>query len=69
MEPSVPEPSPVIVSVSCHPDCRYAEPLRDDYTDWVWCTRPGVDVRIRPLGGDCRRIVGLDAAREPRDAG
>lgn len=45
--------SPVPAVGACSPGCRYAEPLRDDYHEWLWCTRPGAAVRIRQLGSEC----------------
>jgi len=39
--------------VPCGLGCRYAEPLRDEYLDWVWCTRPAAIRRVHSIDSDC----------------
>lgn len=44
---------PPPVAASCHTGCAYAEPLRGDYPDWIWCTHPGAAVRVRAIASEC----------------
>jgi hypothetical protein len=34
------ETAPSVVLMSCNPEGRYAEPMRGNYSDWIWCNRP-----------------------------
>ncbi len=43
----------------CSESCRYAEKMRGEYLDWIWCTRPGASTRVVHAGDDCARFAAL----------
>ncbi|HVU24928.1 MAG TPA: hypothetical protein VHE13_12455 [Opitutus sp.] len=40
-------------AASCHTACAFAETLAGGYQDWIWCTHPAADVRVRAIGSTC----------------
>lgn len=51
-----PAPAPVkppAQLVRCGLGCRYAEPLRGEYLEWIWCTRPAATKRVHSIDSDC----------------
>lgn len=48
--------APAGQSVPCGPDCIHARPQAHDSGDWIWCTHPAAQERLRLAGRECRRF-------------
>lgn len=46
-------------STSCSLGCRYAETLRGEYSEWIWCARPGALNRVRHVSSECRMFTSI----------
>ena len=40
----------------CNAACRYAEPMRGEYIDWIWCTHPCAADRLKNSSFECVRF-------------
>jgi hypothetical protein len=40
----------------CNAACRYAEPMRGEYVDWIWCTHPRATERLKNSSFECVRF-------------
>lgn len=59
MESSSLNSSAAASSTSCSLGCRYAETLRGEYSEWIWCVRPDALNRVRHVSSECRVFTSL----------
>jgi len=58
------QPASAVTLTPCGQGCRYAEPMRGDYCDWMWCSRPGATTRVVHTSTDCRWFEAAGALRD-----
>jgi hypothetical protein len=57
-------PTPPGQQWPCGPDCIFSHPLPGNDGEWIWCERPGADVRLRRVGRDCTNFQSSDSRPE-----
>lgn len=56
MDASVNDATPARPATPCSLGCRYAEPVRGDYPDWIWCNHPRATSRMKSTASECPRF-------------
>jgi hypothetical protein len=49
----------------CNAACRFAEPMRGEYIDWIWCTHPRATERLKNKSFECARFEPALTLRMP----